>query len=90
MDRPELDGPTVLEEGHGVVATAVSGGDPGWRWVSSEGGRPEAVASYQPGRSNESRIRIKRRPGEYRIRFEIAPVRTAVAGMAIVDDWCSV
>ena len=33
----EFEGPTVRKEDHRVVATVLSGGDPDWRWVSSDG-----------------------------------------------------
>ena len=86
----EFDGPPALKDGHQVVATVLSGGDPDWRWVSADGNRPKTIASYDLRRIKEPRIRIKTRPGEYRMRFEIASVRTKMEETPLIDEERSV
>lgn len=82
----ELVGPTDSNGRLRVVATMLAGGDPGWRSTSPDGVRPKAVASYDPTSTNEPSVRIKTRPGEYHMRFEILPARDGPQTTALVDD----
>jgi len=58
------------DEKLGLVATVLSGPDPGWKLSSVEGDHPAEMEGADP-KSAELVFRLKTRPGRYRIRFAI-------------------
>jgi hypothetical protein len=60
----------LAPRGYTLAATALSGGDPGWRLRTVAGGLPIILDSCDAGKG-APHFRLEARPGRYRIRFEL-------------------
>jgi RNA polymerase sigma factor (sigma-70 family) len=61
-----------------LAAAAVAGGDPGWEYLSKDGTQPATCGAFKPGGGGQASVRLKARPGQYKIRFEIVAGDAAV------------
>ena len=73
----DLDPPGVAGE-HAILALVTSGGDPGWPHRSRREDLPVAGAQF-----SGTPVRIKIRPGAYRIRFEVKESHATSPDLAV-------